>query len=67
MLKPKQNVRRNKSFKLNLKSASTQRYREKNKYELMLDELNKLKEDTEMKKLLAGFPLSKVRKLKLEI
>ena len=33
----------------------------------MLDDLNKLKEDTEMNKIFTGFPLCKVRILKIEI
>lgn len=58
----RENSDKRKGFKLNLKSVPIprKRQREKNKYEVMLEQLNKLKDDNKITHLLAGFPLSKV-------
>lgn len=47
-------------FKLNLMALRTIRNRKKNKYEVMLDDLKKLKSQATMKNILTGFPVSKV-------
>ena len=55
-----QTENKSKRFKLNLQAMPMRRVRHKSKYDIMMDDLDKLKNDDKVKNMLQNIPLARV-------